>query len=151
VPLVGAAPKGVALNDNTLRRVPDNHGNLQRNPAALDELEGVLRAKPIIAKGDLLIPLSVTVPTVVAAGEALAVEVAVDPGNSPALRATVRAAGAHQGSGTTRPLTIEGGRAVARFDDLRPGGYVVDVAGATPGSPVAPVSAATLVFDAAAS
>jgi len=147
VPLVGAVPKGLPLNDNTLRRVPDNHGNLQRNPAALDELEGVLRATPVIAKGGLHIPLSVTVPSVVAAGENLTVEVAVDPGNRPGLHATLRPAGAARSAGTTRVLRVDRGRAVASFEDLRPGAYVVDVTGAAPGSPVAPVSAATLVFD----
>ncbi len=146
VPLVGAVPKGVPLDSATLRHVPDNHGNLQRNSAALDEMEGVLKATPVIIKGGLQIPLSVTVPPVVAAGHPLEVTVAVTPGNEPGLHATLRPAGAKAGRGTTRVLHVTGGLARATFEDLRPGGYVVDVTGAAAGSPVAPVSVATLVF-----
>jgi hypothetical protein len=32
VPLVGACRPDIAMDSNTLRRVPDKHGNLQRNP-----------------------------------------------------------------------------------------------------------------------
>ena len=75
-----------------------------------------------------------------------AVTVAVTPGNEPGLHATLRPAGAKAGRGTTRVLHVTGGLARATFEDLRPGGYVVDVTGAAAGSPVAPVSVATLVF-----
>jgi pimeloyl-ACP methyl ester carboxylesterase len=46
VPIVAACRSDVPMDSNTLRRVPDKHGNLQRNPAALDELEGILAASP---------------------------------------------------------------------------------------------------------
>ena len=147
VPLVGAVPKGVPMDANTLRHVPDNHGNLQRNAAALDELEGILTAKPVVIKGGLAVPLSVVVPQLVAAGEPLQVQVSVPSGNRPGLHATLRPADRPQAKGTTRVLTLENGVATASFEDLRPGAYLVDVTGAAPGSPVAPVSAATLVWD----
>jgi hypothetical protein len=38
------------LDSNNLRRVPDKHGNLQRNTAALDKAEGILSASIIITK-----------------------------------------------------------------------------------------------------
>ncbi|HRC13997.1 MAG TPA: hypothetical protein PLX68_14050 [Dermatophilaceae bacterium] len=147
VPLVGAVPKGVPMDANTLRHIPDNHGNLQRNAAALDELEGILTAKPVVIKGGLAVPLSVVVPQLVAAGEPLQVQVSVPSGNRPGLHATLRPADRPQAKGTTRVLTLENGVATASFEDLRPGAYLVDVTGAAPGSPVAPVSAATLVWD----
>ncbi|MBK8468718.1 MAG: hypothetical protein IPL45_02695 [Actinomycetales bacterium] len=147
VPLVAAVPKGVALTSNTLRHVPDNHGNLQRNAAALDELEGILRAEPVVIKGGVQVPLSVSVPELISAGEALQIVVAVDPANRPGLHATVTPAGGARGSGTTQVLRLQDGLARASFEDLAPGAYVVDVTGATAGSPVAPVSAATLVWD----
>jgi pimeloyl-ACP methyl ester carboxylesterase len=146
VPLVGAIPAGLAMDTNTVHHVPDNHGNLQRNAAALDELEAVLTAKPVVIKGDLKIPISVTVPQVVAAGQPLEVTVAVAPGSKPGLHATLRPA-VGKGTGTTRVLRLDGGLARASFEDLRPGAYLVDVTGAAPGSPVAPVSAAALVWD----
>ena len=46
VPIVGACRSDVRMDSNTLRRVPDKHGNLQRNPAALNEVEGILTAAP---------------------------------------------------------------------------------------------------------
>ena len=42
VPIVGACRADVRIDSNTLRRVPDKHGNLHRNTAALDEMEGIL-------------------------------------------------------------------------------------------------------------
>jgi hypothetical protein len=50
VPLVAACRADVPMDSNTLRRVPDKHGNLQRNTAALDEIEAILAAKNIIIK-----------------------------------------------------------------------------------------------------
>ena len=50
------------MDSNTLRRVPDKHGNLQRNPAALDEVEGILTARPIIVKAAKPIALRVDAP-----------------------------------------------------------------------------------------
>lgn len=147
VPLVGAVPKGVPMDANTLRHVPDNHGNLQRNAAALDELEGILTAKPVVIKGGLQVPVSVTVPDLVTAGETLRVQVRVPQGNRPGLHATLRPADRPRAKATTRVLTIADGVATASYEDLRPGAYLLDVTGAAPGSPVAPVSAVTLVWD----
>lgn len=147
VPLVGAVPKGVALDSNTLRRVPEQHGSLQCNSAALDELEGILTAKRVVIKGGLQVPLSVTVPPIVGAGEPVQVEVAVGA-NRPALRATLRRvdSGGPRGRARSRALRIVNDVARVDFPDLPPGAYAVDVAGA-PGAPVAPVSATTLVWD----
>ena len=54
-----------------LRYLQADFLNLQRNAAALDELEGILRAEPVVIKGGVQVPLSVSVPELVSAGEAL--------------------------------------------------------------------------------
>jgi hypothetical protein len=62
VPIVVACRADVPMDSNTLRRIPDKHGNLQRNTAALDEVEGILTASSIIIKAAKPIPLRVDTP-----------------------------------------------------------------------------------------
>ena len=52
----------VPMDSNTLRRVPDKHGNLPRKTAALDEVEGILTAKSIIVKAAKPVALRVDAP-----------------------------------------------------------------------------------------
>jgi hypothetical protein len=49
------------MDSNTLRRILDKHGNLQRNTAALDEVEGIVTASSItiIIKAAKPVPLRV--------------------------------------------------------------------------------------------
>lgn len=145
VPLVGAVPKGLTLDDHSLRRVCDYHGNLQRNMAALDEMEGILTTSDVVIKGEDRIPLSVSIPPLVTVEEPLEVDVVVPPGERPGLHVTVRSTDTAEE--TTRVLRLSHGRATARFTELRSGAYVVDVTGAVPGSAVTAVSGATVVLD----
>ena len=69
VPIVAACRADVPMDSNTLRRVPDKHGNLQRNPAALDEVEGILTASSIIVKAAKPVALRVDVPEFALAGQ----------------------------------------------------------------------------------
>ncbi len=51
------------MDSNTLRRILDKHGNLQRNTAALDEVEGIVTASSIIIiKAAKPVPLRVDRP-----------------------------------------------------------------------------------------
>src|SRR5262249_27429621 len=81
VPLVGAARAATPLASNTLRRIVDKHGNLQRNKAALDELESILTAAPLIPRATAPIDPQVTVPELILAGAPLPVEITLaEPG-----------------------------------------------------------------------
>lgn len=147
VPLTGAIPTGLALDTNVARRVPDQHGNLQRNTAALDELEGILTASSVVIRGEQ-VPLGVDAPELVAAGDPLDVVVTVPPDTPVELLATLRPdddATGHQD--VVRSLRLDGDVARVRFDDLRPGSYTLTVGGAGPGSAVAPVTSSTLVWE----
>lgn len=76
VPLAGGIRHGLALDTNRINRVADHHGNLQRNGAALDVLEGILTATPVVRRdAHATVELGVTVPELVLAGAALPVAV----------------------------------------------------------------------------
>ena len=51
VPRLSAAPKALSPDDPRLRYAPDQHLGLHSHPAVLDELEGVLTARPVIHRG----------------------------------------------------------------------------------------------------
>ena len=143
VPIVGACRADVPMNSNTLRRVPDKHGNLHRNPAALDELEGVLTASRVVVRGDV-VPLRVEVPELVLAGQAIPVQAQVADGSRQGLLITVNdESGQFVDSYQPRPTK---GTSATTLDSLPPGAYTIDVAGLNPASPVAPVSSDVLVW-----
>lgn len=145
VPLVAACRADVPMDSNTLRRIPDQHGNLQRNSAALDELEGILTATDIVVRAPEETHLRLDVPEIVTAGEDLAVTITSVDGTKKAVRLTV----------TDEHGNLEAARVVlagpepteALFDDLPPGAYTVDATGTRPGSTVAAVSSDTLVWE----
>jgi hypothetical protein len=62
---IASIPKGVPLDDNTIRRIADKHGNLQCNSAALDEVESVITANPIIIKAAGSTELGVSAPELI--------------------------------------------------------------------------------------
>jgi hypothetical protein len=51
VPRLSAAPKALSPDDPRLRYAPDQHLGLHSHQAVLDELEGVLTARPVIHRG----------------------------------------------------------------------------------------------------
>jgi pimeloyl-ACP methyl ester carboxylesterase len=75
VPIVAACRADVPLDSNMLRRVPDKHGNLQRNNAALDEVESILTAQHIIVKAVKPIALQADVPEFAVVGENVNVQI----------------------------------------------------------------------------
>ncbi len=144
VPLVAACRADVTLDSNTLRRVADRHGNLQRNPAALDELEGVLTARPIHVRAAGAVELRLDAPELVLAGEPLPVSVTATKDPRVALQiALFDEAGRLIESRVPRG---SGGTVRTEIDDLAPGAYTLEARGLGPH--VAAVSGTVLVWPA---
>ncbi|MFB6394256.1 esterase/lipase family protein [Polymorphospora lycopeni] len=144
VPLVAACRGDVWMDSPLLRRIPDRHGNLQRNRAALDEIEGILTARPIVIRAPGTVDLSVDMPDLILAGEDLAVGVATVDGSRQAVRITVTdEIGRMVDSRTPKPAP---GGTVTTITDLPPGAHTVEVGGIAPGSPVSPVTGMVLVW-----
>jgi pimeloyl-ACP methyl ester carboxylesterase len=145
VPIVGACRSDVPMDGNTLRRVPDKHGNLQRNRAALDELEGILTARPVTIRGPQLIGLRVDAPEFALAGEDITVQVTPADTKRTAVRVAVTSETGRLAE--SRMLRTGHGTLATTIDGLAPGGYTIDVTGIDPGSPSAPVSSDILVWE----
>jgi len=143
VPIVGACRADVPMDSNTLRRVPDKHGNLQRNPAALNEVEGILTASSIIIEAAKPVALRVGAPEFALAGQPVTVQATPAEPTRRALRLAVTSE-----TGTlveARRIRPSGGPVA--IDGLAPGAYAIDVAGTDPASPFAPVSSDILIWE----
>jgi hypothetical protein len=145
VPIVGACRHDVAMDSNTLRRIPDKHGNLQANKAALDELEGILTARPIVVRAPDTIELRVTAPELVLAGQTLPILVTTVDHVRHATRLTITDETGHLVHAQVLNRTT--GTSATVIEDLAPGAYAITIAGVRAGSPIAPVSADVLVWD----
>ena len=145
VPLVAACRPDVTMNSNTLRRIPDRHGALPRNIAALDEVAGVLVARDIIVKAARRIPLRVGVPDFALVGETISVQVTGDEPDQQDIHLAVRdETGALVEERTLGPSE---GIITANVDGLAPGAYTIDVTGSGPIPAYAPVSSDILIWD----
>ena len=143
VPIVAACRPDVPMDSNTLRRVPDKHGNLQRNTAALDEVEGILTASSIIIKAAKPVPLRVDAPDFALAGEAITIR--VTPAES-----TRQVIGLAVINETGTPVEVRRLRPSGEtiiIDGLAPGAYTIDVGGTDLPSPFAPVSSDILIWE----
>ena len=143
VPIVGACRADVQMDSNTLRRVPDKHGNLQRNPAALDEVEGILTARRIVVRAAKPVALRVDAPEFALASEPITVHVTPAERARQVIHLTVTSE-----TGVpveTRRLRPSGG--TVTIGGLAPGAYTIDVAGPDPASPYAPVSSDILIWE----
>jgi hypothetical protein len=141
VPLVGACRADVPLDSPALRRVPDKHGNLQRNRAALDELEGILTARPVKVRAAGVIDAAVDAPELILAGESLPVHVRLSDTRRTAARITIT--GESGRLATARVITPP---IATSFDGLAPGVYTVEVTGLNPSPAIAPVTSTVLVW-----
>lgn len=133
------------MDSNMLRRVPDKHGNLQRNPAALTEMEGILTASPIIVKAAKPVGLRVDVPEFAVTGQDITVHVTPTNRIRQAVRVTITTE-----TGTlaeARVLRPTGGTMTTVINTLPPGAYSIDVTGTSPSSPYAPVSSPILIWE----
>ena len=143
VPIVAACRADVPMDSNTLRRVPDKHGNLHRNTAALDEIEGILTASNITIKAASPVALRVDAPEFALAGETITIRVTPAEATQQAIRLTVTSE-----TGTlieARRLRPSGG--TITIDGLSPAAYTIDVTGTDPASPFMPVSSDILIWE----
>ncbi|MGZ6564616.1 MAG: esterase/lipase family protein [Solirubrobacteraceae bacterium] len=144
VPIVGACRADVAMTSNTLRRVPDKHGNLQRNPAALDELEGILTAKDIQIRARDYVNLRVDTPELVLSNETIPIQVTPAENLTYALRVAI-----HSETGQlveSRVLKPTQGPRSTTIDPLIPGAYTIDVTRVDPSAAIAPVSSDIIIW-----
>jgi Lecithin:cholesterol acyltransferase len=141
VPLVGACRADVTMDSPVLRRVPDKHGNLQRNRAALDELEGILTAHRVYVRGPGPTEAAVDVPELIMAGEPLPVSVQLPDGPRAAVRIAVT-----DESGRVAAARVTTPPAATSIEGLAPGAYTVDVTGLDASAALSPVSSTVLVW-----
>ena len=149
VPLVGAIGHDLPMDTNTVRRIVEQHGNLQNNPWALDELEEAILAQPVRRRAGATVPLRVAVPELILASESLPVIVDIQADPPPAVRVQIlaeRNAGQREKIVASRTPKIRNGHLETSFTGLVPGAYEVRVTGLAPGSPVTPVTAPVLVW-----
>jgi pimeloyl-ACP methyl ester carboxylesterase len=89
VPTIAATPKGMPLDATSIHYIADQHGGLQSNRAALDQIEGVLTARPVVYKAAAGVQLGVHAEPISLAGEVVSVEAEVSGGERIALLASV--------------------------------------------------------------
>ena len=143
VPIVAACRPDVQMDSNTLRRVPDKHGNLQRNTAALDEVEGILTATSIIVKAAKPVALRADAPDFALAGQAITIQITPAEPTRQTIAVTITS---ETGSLIEARLLRPSGETIT-VDGLAPGAYTIDAAGTDPASPFAPVSSDILIWD----
>jgi hypothetical protein len=149
VPRLSAAPKALSPDSPTIRWIADQHGALQSNQAVLDELEGVLTAKPVVHRAPVGITLGIQLEDVALAGEPILLEATVSGGERVALQAQVLDEQAQSVSVARLRPAGEGQR--AQLGPLAPGAYQVVVGGVgATAARVEPVTSAVLVWDAEA-
>jgi len=73
VPRLSASPRALRPDDPRLRYAPDQHMGLHSHRAVLDELEGVLTARPVIHRGLAVPEIGVRVESLLVFGEPLRV------------------------------------------------------------------------------
>jgi hypothetical protein len=89
VPRLAAAPRSVEPDSSILRFIADQHGSLQSNRAALDELDGVLTASPVTHRDMPPTQVGVDVEDLLLSGEAIEVLAVVQRSRDARLGATL--------------------------------------------------------------
>ena len=145
VPRLAAIPKGVRPDSPVIRHIADQHGSLQSNQAILDEIEGILTAKPVIYRAVPQLEIGVRTEPVVLAGEKIGVQANVAGGERVALQAEVV-----DERGKKRPpgrLGAANGVHRIEIDPLPPGAYRIIVGGVgSAATAVSPVTTVVLVW-----
>ena len=133
VPCLAAIPKGTRPDSPVVHHTADQHGSLQHNRAVLDEIEGILTARPVIHRALARLEIGVRTEPLVLAGEKIAIEASVAGGERVALQVEVRDEGGKQVA-TVHLRPLEGEHRAA-IDPLPPGAYRVVVGGRAPWPP----------------
>lgn len=142
VPHAGAVPKGMSLDSTSLHGFPEQHGNLQANPAVLTEITRILtNAPPVTLRGDE-IGMGASVPELLQQGDDLVVEVSLPPVTREAVAVVL---GSGNSAVERRPAMVDG-RGAAVFPSMPPGVHTVTVRGVRPGSPLLPVTGTVTVW-----
>ena len=145
VPRLSAAPKALNPDDPRLRYAPDQHLGLHSHQAVLDELEGVLTARPVIHRGLAGPQLGVRTEPLLLLGEPLVVWADVAASKPLGLLAELLDEGGRVVE--RRKLRVEGSGQGCVFQPPRAGAWQVRVgaAGGSAGAMTTPVSAVSLV------
>ena len=145
VPRLSAAPKALNPDDPRLRYAPDQHLGLHSHQAVLDELEGVLTARPVIHRGLAGPQIGVRTDPLLLLGEPLLVWAEVAASEPLGLMAELLDEGGRVVE--RRKLRVEGSGQGCVFQPPRAGAWQVRVgdAGGSAGAMTTPVSAVSLV------
>lgn len=119
-----SGPKGVPLDDNSIRRIAEKHGHLQFNNAALDELESVVTSEPVVVKAVPTEDLSVAVPEILSVGEPLVATIASPTGRR---SVTITVRDEHGRVVTEVEKAMRHSTIEYRTAPLDPGGYGLEV------------------------
>jgi pimeloyl-ACP methyl ester carboxylesterase len=137
VPLAGALRHDLAPDSNMIVRVPDNHGHLQANSFAFDQIESILTAKVIRYRALPAATARVSAPELVILGEPITVTVDLEMGSdarTPAVKVELEpdAASAARPAPDVRQPRLRDRTAVAVFEPTVPGAYRLRVSGVAP-------------------
>lgn len=141
VPRLAAIPKGLRPDSPVIRHIADQHGSLQCNRGILDEIEGILTAKPVIYKALPRLEMGVRTEPVVLPGEKIVVQATVAGGGLVALQAEF--ANEQGKKVASARLRVAEDAQRCEIDPLPPGAYRITVGGV--GSAAAAVSPVTTV------
>lgn len=153
VPLAGAIGHDLAMDTNLVRRINDNHGSLQINEAAWDEVESIITTEPVRRRGapERQLQARLDAPELVLLGEDIAVGVdIVEPGTGPLSAVEVRftaepARGTARVAPVVRTPRVRDLHLETTFTPTEPGTYRVDITSTRPGA-VTPIAATVLVW-----
>ena len=145
MPRLAAIPKGVRPDSPIIHHTADQHGSLQSNQAILDEIEGILTAKPVIRRAAPRLQIGVKAEPIVLAGERIQIHATVAGGERVALEAKVIDE-LGKVVKTVRLRTVDGTHC-AEIDPLVPGAYRLTVGGVgSAATAVSPVTQVTLIW-----
>jgi hypothetical protein len=142
VPRAGGTPHGLPLDTPLLHHVVDQHGNLQRNDAALDEVEEAITARPVIRKAVPSYPIRARVPDLTLHGEPLIIELDVESDQRHGLRITATTENGHIID--ARSPRLRSGHTTTAIRNLDPGAYTIQISSF--GGELTPVTSTVLVW-----
>jgi pimeloyl-ACP methyl ester carboxylesterase len=142
VPRTGAVPHGLPLDTPLLHHIVDQHGNLQRNETALDEVQEAITAKPVTRKVVPAIPIRTRVPDLTLHGEPLTIDIDLDSDTRHALRITTTTE--DDRIVDARSPRLRAGHASTTIPNLDPGAYTVEISSL--GGELTPITSTVLIW-----